>query len=121
MVYLTLFCTGRNHRKNRVSLEFRTLMEAVEFGQQSGDDYEIYDPVSGRNIDWNEINVRDDEEWYYDEQELTWKKTEVADAGSRRWYSISHPGENIASYICHGNLNHHTPAPWQKRITSSVI
>lgn len=121
MVYLTLFCTGKNNRKNRVSLEFRTLLEAVEFGQRSGDDYEIFDPVTGRNIDWNEINIRNEEEWFYDEKEMAWKKTEPDDTATRRWYSIACPGNQSDAYLCQGNLNIHSAPLWQNKIISSVI
>lgn len=50
------------------------LQEAIEFGQKAGSDYEIYDPGTGKVIDWNEVNVREDDEWYYDENESLWKK-----------------------------------------------
>ena len=36
-------------------------------------------PVTGKVIDWNEINVRDDEDWYYDENEYLWKKFKPED------------------------------------------
>lgn len=91
MVYLTLYRIGKNNRQNRVTLEFRTVHEAVKFGQQSGQDYEIFDPASGRNIDWNEINTREEEEWYYDESEMSWKKNSQAFETINRIYSISFP------------------------------
>lgn len=50
------------------------MQEAIEFGQLTGSDYEIYDPAAGKVIDWNEINVREDDDWYYDEKEFLWKR-----------------------------------------------
>jgi len=71
MILLTVYREPAGKREKR---EFTRLQEAIEFGQKTGSDYEIFDPVTGKVIDWNEINVRDDEEWYYDEKEYLWKK-----------------------------------------------
>ncbi|MEI7723928.1 MAG: hypothetical protein WCK09_02435 [Bacteroidota bacterium] len=71
MILLTVYKDPAGKRENR---EFVRLQEAIEFGQKTGSDYEIYDPVTGKVIDWNEINVREDDGWYYDEQEYLWKK-----------------------------------------------
>jgi hypothetical protein len=71
MLLLTVYKEPAGKREKK---EFARLQEAIEFGQKTGADYEIYDPVTGKVIDWNEINVREDEDWYYDEQEYLWKK-----------------------------------------------
>ncbi len=71
MILLTVYKESAGKREKR---EFARLQEAIEFGQKTGSDYEIYDPVSGKVIDWNEINVRDDEDWYYDEKDYLWKR-----------------------------------------------
>lgn len=51
-----------------------TLEEAIRLGQNSGSYYEIFDMASGRIIDWNEVNIKSEDEWYYDEPEMIWKK-----------------------------------------------
>ena len=76
MILLTVYREPAGKRENR---EFSRLQEAIEFGQKTGSDYEIYDPMTGKVIDWNEVNVRDDEDWYYDEQEYLWKKFKSED------------------------------------------
>ena len=76
MILLTVYREPAGKREKR---EFARLQEAIEFGQKTGSDYEIYDPVTGKVIDWNEINVREEEEWYYDETESLWKKARCAD------------------------------------------
>ena len=71
MILLTVYREPAGRREKRV---FARLQEAIEFGQKTGSDYEIFDPVTGKVIDWNEVNVREEEEWYYDEKECLWKK-----------------------------------------------
>jgi len=71
MILLTVYKEVAGKKEKR---EFSRLQEAIEFGQRSGSDYEIYDPVTGKIIDWNEVNVREDDGWYYDEQEFLWKR-----------------------------------------------
>jgi hypothetical protein len=71
MILLTVYKEPAGKREKR---EFARLQEAIEFGQRTGSDYEIFDPVTGKVIDWNEINIREDEDWYYDEKEYLWKK-----------------------------------------------
>jgi len=71
MILLTVYKESAGQREKR---EFARLQEAIEFGQKTGLDYEIYDPVTGTVIDWNEINIREDDDWYYDEKEYLWKK-----------------------------------------------
>jgi hypothetical protein len=71
MILLTLYREPEGKKENR---EFGSLHEAIEFGQKAGTYYDIYDPATGKVIDWNEINVRDEDEWYYDEKEYLWKK-----------------------------------------------
>ena len=76
MILLTVYKEPAGKREKR---EVARLQEAIEFGQKTGSDYEIYDPASGRAIDWNEINVREDDDWYYDEKEYLWKKFKSED------------------------------------------
>ena len=76
MILLTVYRDPDGKREKR---EFAYLQEAIEFGQKTGHDYDIYDPGTGKIIDWNEINVRDEDEWYYDEMEALWKKTSMND------------------------------------------
>ena len=71
MLLLTVYKEPAGKKENR---EFKRLQEAIEFGQNTGSDYEIYDPATGKIIDWNEINVQEDDGWYYDEKEFLWKK-----------------------------------------------
>lgn len=76
MILLTVYKESAGKKEKR---EFARLQEAIEFGQRTGLDYEIYDPVTGKVIDWNEINVREDDGWYYDEMEYLWKKFKSGD------------------------------------------
>lgn len=76
MILLTVYKEPAGKREKR---EFVLLQEAIEFGQKTGSDYEIYDPLTGKVIDYNEINVREDDGWYYDEQEYLWKKFKSED------------------------------------------
>ena len=71
MILLTVYREPAGKREKR---EFSQLQEAIEFGQKSGSDYAIYDPLTGKVIDWNEINVREEDDWYYDDKEYLWKK-----------------------------------------------
>jgi hypothetical protein len=71
MILLTVYKEPAGQKEKR---EFARIQEAIEFAQRTGSDYEIYDPVTGKIIDWNEINVREEEDWYYDEHEVLWKK-----------------------------------------------
>ena len=76
MILLTLYKDPEGKRENR---EFALLQEAIEFGQKTGSDYEIFDPHTGKVIDWNEVNVKEDDEWYYDDNEYLWKKLRADD------------------------------------------
>jgi hypothetical protein len=76
MILLTVYKESAGKKEKR---EFARMQEAIEFGQRTGLDYEIYDPVSGKVIDWNEINVCEDDGWYYDEKEFLWKKLKSDD------------------------------------------
>jgi hypothetical protein len=86
MILLTVYKEPAGKREKR---EFARLQEAIEFGQKTGSDYEIYDPHTGKVIDWNEINVREDDEWYYDEREYLWKRCRAEDETDE----LFHPGE----------------------------
>jgi hypothetical protein len=71
MLLLTVYREPAGKKEKR---EFARFQEAVEFGQRTGLDYEIYDPVTGKIFDWNEINVREEDDWYYDDKEYLWKR-----------------------------------------------
>jgi hypothetical protein len=93
MLLLTVYKEPAGKKEKR---EFARLQEAIEFGQKTGSDYEIYDPLTGKVIDWNEVNIREEEEWYYDENESLWKKftsteelEEGHSAGDFRYEKIS--------------------------------
>ena len=73
MVLLKLYKDSENCRKKETTL-MGSIEEAIEAGQGSGLYYEVIDLASGRIIDWNEVNIRPDEEWYYDETEMIWKR-----------------------------------------------
>jgi hypothetical protein len=76
MLLLTVYRESAGEKEDR---EFARLQEAIEFGQHTGSDYEIYDPATGKVIDWNEINIREDDDWYYDENEYLWKRFKTDD------------------------------------------
>ena len=78
MILLTIYHSPAGMREKR---EFLRLQDAIAYGQKSGRDYDVYDPATGKRIDYNEINVREEpaEEWYYDEAELLWKRVARTD------------------------------------------
>ena len=76
MILLTVYTEPEGNKENR---EFALLQDAIDFGQKTGSDYDIYDPGTGKLIDWNEINVREEDEWYYDDKESLWKKFNSTD------------------------------------------
>jgi hypothetical protein len=93
MILLTVYKESAGQKEKR---EFARIQDAIEFGQKTGSDYEIYDPVTGTVIDWNEINVCEDDGWYYDDREYLWKKFKPEDdsedgfpAGDLRYEMIS--------------------------------
>lgn len=63
-------------RGRRVTEKFSldSLEAAIRTGQESGRYYEVHDLKTGRTIDWNEVNVQADDDWYYDDAELIWKR-----------------------------------------------
>jgi hypothetical protein len=68
---------GKINGKDRKGIHesiLESVEEAVRVGQKSGLYYEVFDSRSGRVIDWNEVNIREEDDWYYDETELIWKK-----------------------------------------------
>lgn len=79
MVYLITYpeqksTFSKKENANREEILMRTIEEAIQEGQQTGLYYEVYDPQSGRVIDWNEVNIHEQEEWFYDEHDMIWKK-----------------------------------------------
>ncbi len=58
MILLTVYREPAGRREKR---EFARLQEAIEFGQKTGSDYEIYDPMTGKVIDlWKKFKSDDD-------------------------------------------------------------
>ena len=76
---MLLLTVNKGTSGNKEKREFAKLNDAIEFGQRSGADYEIFDPATGRTIDWNEVNVREDDGWYYDDKEYLWKRCRPED------------------------------------------
>jgi len=76
MILLTVYKESAGNREKR---EFAQLQEAIEFGQKTGSYYEIFDPATCKVIDWDEINTREDDGWYYDDKEFLWKRCKSED------------------------------------------
>jgi hypothetical protein len=74
MVYLKLFKATKSIGKNIEVMEFESLEAAVRSGRQSGFAYLIDDRLSGKTYDGEEFESGDEEEWYYDEPEMIWKR-----------------------------------------------
>ena len=81
MVRITIYKGSTGKRKSTRELMVNTVQDAIQIGQESGHYYEILDPSSGRIIDWNEVNIENDDGWFYDETELIWKKCTVEPSG----------------------------------------
>ena len=77
MIHLTIYKGNTRKLKITQEMTFKSIKEAIHAGQSSGHFYEILDPSTGRIIDWNEVNVEINDDWYYDETELIWKKCPV--------------------------------------------
>lgn len=57
------------------SMIFETVEEAIKGADsESYSDYLIYDLVTGRVIDWNEIHVREPEFEYYSDEDQMWHR-----------------------------------------------
>lgn len=80
MVLLTIYREVAEGKIRRRSRSYESVYDAVQAGQNSGFFYDIYDITTGRIIDWSEINVREDDGWYYDEADFTWKKAQEEDS-----------------------------------------
>jgi hypothetical protein len=77
--YILNFFNVADQKEENINHEFESLDEAVNFGQNSGNDYEIFDIKNILIIDWNQINMPvTDERFFYDDSELIWKKS-IAD------------------------------------------
>ena len=81
-VFLTIYPNNIKGRGKKQTRSFTSIEEAVRFGQETGLFYDIFDTVTGRNIDWCEVNEPIDDGWYYDEAELVWKKYRIEDSFS---------------------------------------
>ena len=79
MVLLSIYKESNNrlwdkNHKEVVQSEVETIEKAIQLGQKSGAYYEIFDTKTCRMIDWNEVNIKEEDPWYYDEAEMLWKK-----------------------------------------------
>ena len=78
MVQLTIYKESiglwDTQRKEIFQTEVDTIEKAIQLGQKSGAYYEVFDTQTCRMIDWNEVNIKEEDPWYYDEAELMWKK-----------------------------------------------
>jgi hypothetical protein len=86
MILLTMYREPEGKKENR---EFARLQDAIEFGQKAGTYYDIFDPGTGKVIDWNEINFKEEDDWYYDDYEQIWKKPEPEDGAYVRFCQCS--------------------------------
>jgi hypothetical protein len=84
MVLLTIYKNTNEETGNKTpqktidSLE-ESVEKAIQIGQSCQQYYEIFDMCTGRTIDWNEVNYKGEDEWYYDETEYIWKKREESE------------------------------------------
>ena len=87
MIHLTIYKGNTGKRKATQEMTFKSILEAIRVGQSSDQYYEILDPSTGRIIDWNEVNVKIDDGWYYDETEMIWKKC-PDESSNESWMKI---------------------------------
>ncbi|MEI6433811.1 MAG: hypothetical protein WCP32_03125 [Bacteroidota bacterium] len=74
MIYLKLF-KGKKAINKKVEIrEFATIEAAIKVGRRSGCAWVIDDPLQGKTFDSEEIELREEEDWYYDETEQLWKR-----------------------------------------------
>ena len=74
MVHLSIYKSNNCDWERTREMTVNSIHDAVRIGQESGLYFDIFDPKTSRIIDWNEINIKNDDGWYYDEEELIWKK-----------------------------------------------
>ncbi len=82
MVILTIYPDNNADVPFQKTVEYfePTLESAIQIGQKARNYYAIYDISNGRTIDRTEINSNEEDEWYYDEEELLWKKYRCEDS-----------------------------------------
>jgi len=94
MVQLTIYKEScglwDKNRKEVIQTEVETIEKAIQIGQNSGVYYEVFDTKSCRMIDWNEINIKEEDHWYYDEAELMWKKRSDEESSAEVQNSFPH-------------------------------
>ena len=79
MFLVTIYSQSPGKRKRNRHLEFATIQQAVDYGQNSVKLYDIFDTTSFRIIDWLEINMKIDDGWVYNEDESLWEKNQNDD------------------------------------------
>ena len=90
MIRLKLFKTNKTSKKQMEIMKFDSVEEAIRFGNQSGCSWSVDDQKSGRSYDCDEIENREEEDWYYDEAELIWKRNPDGNT-LKRMFSIAMP------------------------------
>ncbi|MCK9205243.1 MAG: hypothetical protein M0P58_12530 [Bacteroidales bacterium] len=96
MYLLTFYhLTDDSRQRDR---KFGSLDEAIEFGRKSGRYYDIYNTTTARTISWNEIHrEQNDEEWFYDESELMWKKGRDMDMDEEEMTRLFYPATKFVT------------------------
>jgi len=104
MILLTLYKEPEGRKEKK---EFSLMHEAIEFGQKTGYYFDVFDPVSGRHTDWDEINAREEDEWYYDEKEYLWKKLKPEEVNYVEALSHKYHGGSFSQFNTFGVMALH--------------
>lgn len=80
MVLLTIYREIAGGKIRRCFRTYQSVYEAVQIGQNSGFYYDIFDTSTWHHIGWDEVNLRVDDGWYYDEADFSWKKAPEEDS-----------------------------------------
>lgn len=88
-------------------MEFESPEAAIRRGRQSGCAYMIEDLSTGKTYDCEEIDMREEEDWFYDETEMIWKR-KPGGSVLKRMLSIAmpfnecFPGSSVGFTVCAG-------------------
>ncbi len=99
MVNLKLYQEGKQTGNSTEIMKFDSLEAAVRFGRQCGCGWEARDLQTGTTCNSDEVEARAEEDWYYDETELIWKRN-PGQRFMRRLLSIAAP---FGDYLPAGN------------------